>query len=149
MTAIEANHPYIINVSEPVSEFTVDEVDIEPVEKPMVNYGTKSKPKSIVGTYVAQTEVPELGLFLSENNFWYSTGATKMKAFRAYFKFIDVLTEVDSADSNVKMSIGGEETRIDGLLPETSNDAIYDLTGRKVEKAEKGIYIVNGKKVLK
>ena len=26
---------------------------------------------------------------------------------------------------------------------------IYDLTGRRVEKMEKGIYIVNGKKVVK
>ena len=26
---------------------------------------------------------------------------------------------------------------------------IYDLSGRRVEKMEKGIYIVNGKKVIK
>ncbi|MBR6047503.1 MAG: hypothetical protein IKP44_05385 [Bacteroidaceae bacterium] len=147
-TAIEANHPYIINVSEPVSQFIVEGVDIAPNDKPMVNYGTKRLPKSIEGTYVAETVVPEFCLFLNDNKFWYSTSQTKMKAFRAYFNFIDVLTEVDDADLNVKMSIGGEETRIDGLMPETSNDAIYDLTGRKVEKAEKGIYIVNGKKVL-
>ncbi len=29
-----------------------------------------------------------------------------------------------------------------------ANDAIYDLSGRKVSKAVKGVYIVNGKKVL-
>lgn len=32
---------------------------------------------------------------------------------------------------------------------ETGKAAIYDLTGRRVEKAVKGIYIINGKKVLK
>ena len=35
---------------------------------------------------------------------------------------------------------------------ESSNNApqaIYDLTGRRVSKAEKGIYIINGKKVIK
>ena len=29
------------------------------------------------------------------------------------------------------------------------SDVIYDLSGRRVEKMVKGIYIVNGKKVLK
>jgi hypothetical protein len=28
-------------------------------------------------------------------------------------------------------------------------DAIYDLLGRKVEKPKKGLYIVNGRKVVK
>ena len=26
--------------------------------------------------------------------------------------------------------------------------AIYDLSGRRIEKAKKGLYIINGKKVL-
>ena len=30
----------------------------------------------------------------------------------------------------------------------TGNVVIYDLAGRRVEKMEKGIYIVNGKKVV-
>ena len=32
---------------------------------------------------------------------------------------------------------------------ETGNAAIYDLSGRRVQKAQKGLYIVNGKKVIK
>ena len=153
--AIEANHPYIIKVSQPITEFTVDGVDIVADEdKAYIEFDNgKTGRQRVVfsgfyGTYHAQTTLEEFSLFLNDNKFWYSTGNTKMKAFRAYFYFLDILAEVENADSNVKMSIGGEETRIDGLLPETSNDAIYDLTGRKVEKAEKGIYIVNGKKVL-
>lgn len=153
--AIEANHPYIIKVSQPITEFTVDGVDIVADEdKAYIEFDNgKTGRQRVVfsgfyGTYHAQTTLEEFSLFLNDNKFWYSTGNTKMKAFRAYFYFLDILAEVENADSNVKMAIGGEETRIDGLLLETSNDAIYDLTGRKVEKAEKGIYIVNGKKVL-
>ena len=46
-------------------------------------------------------------------------------------------------------NIGGGTTAIDEIVAnkETSN-LTYDLTGRRVEKAEKGIYIVNGKKIL-
>ena len=34
------------------------------------------------------------------------------------------------------------------LTTDNAELVIYDLTGRRVEKMEKGIYIVNGKKVL-
>ena len=40
-------------------------------------------------------------------------------------------------------------TAIEGVLPEaTGNAAIYDLSGRRVEKPVRGIFIQNGKKVL-
>ena len=151
VTAIEANHPYIIKVSSAISEFTADGVDIDPEDEPMVNYGTSRKPKSIVGTYVAETDVPELCLFLSGNKFWYSIGATKMKAFRAYFDFVDVLTDVEDT-YGVKMFIhhADDETGIEEIQMSngSNNGEIYDLAGRRVEKANKGIYIINNKKVL-
>ena len=40
-------------------------------------------------------------------------------------------------------------TAIEGITADNrENTAIYDLTGRRVEKARKGLYIINGKKVL-
>ena len=43
------------------------------------------------------------------------------------------------------------ETGIESLTPALSEgeESIYDLSGRRVEKATKGIYIVNGKKIVK
>ena len=45
----------------------------------------------------------------------------------------------------------GTETAIDELKGENGNvkTAIYDLSGRRVQKAQKGLYIVNGVKVIK
>ncbi len=44
---------------------------------------------------------------------------------------------------------GGEETGIMAVEgTEVASDAIYDLVGRRVAKAVKGVYIMNGKKVL-
>ena len=41
---------------------------------------------------------------------------------------------------------------VDGIkaveTTETENNAIYNLAGQRVSKMQKGIYIVNGKKVL-
>ncbi len=44
------------------------------------------------------------------------------------------------------LSINGE-TLVKGIAAEQESQAVFDLSGRRVEKAQKGIYIVNGKKV--
>ena len=68
VTAIEANHPYIIKVSEPVTEFFADGVDITPEEEPYIDRdeettgsgrNKKTTYNSFIGTYVAETVVPD------------------------------------------------------------------------------------------
>ena len=164
---IEANHPYIIKVSQAMTEFIVDGVDIEVEEEPSVDCdewrtgsGTKKDPyvyhyNSFVGTYVAMTEVPALTLFLSGNQFWYSTGLTKMKAFRGYFDFYDVLTSVEEGDysSRITMNFGdGETTTVQPVAAEQQlrGQAVYDLQGRSLTNGmlKKGLYIDNGKKKI-
>ena len=53
--------------------------------------------------------------------------------------------------NGVKGYVFDAETGIESLTPALSEGegAIYDLSGRRVEKAIKGIYIVNGKKIVK
>ncbi len=44
----------------------------------------------------------------------------------------------------------GEATAIEGVEANTNdNGTIYDLSGRRVQKATKGLYIINGKKVIR
>ncbi len=151
---MEANHPYVVKVSSPVTEWTLDGVDITVEDEPTVAAikRTKKQWSELVGTYVAQTQVPSTCLFLNNNLFWYSTGATKMKGYRAYFDFYDVLTDIEDAYAiNIRFNIDGETTEIDNVLElKDITDAIYDLSGRRVNRqyARKGVYIVNGKKVL-
>ena len=157
-TAIEANHPYVIKVAQPVSEFTLDGVDIvADEEEAYIEFDNgKSGSRRVVysgfyGTYHAQTVLEKFTLFLSENKFWYSMGLTKMKAFRAYFGILDILTEVEEAGVRVLVNFDGEqETRIDGVTTETYDGPVYDLSGRKVtDPQQHGVYIINGRKVLK
>ena len=153
VTAIEANHPYVIKVSSAVTEFTVDGVDIAPEDDPAVSVGKKSKGTlgSFTGSYVP-TLIDEDCLFLNSNKFWYSTGKTNMKGYRGYFYFQDVLAAyAASAPVKMKFTLDGT-TGIEDV--QSFNDSniqdgeIYDLAGRRVEKAGKGIYIINNKKVL-
>jgi len=153
-TAIEANHPYIIKVSSPVTEFTVDGVDVDPVEKPTVAAvkRTKKQWSEMIGTYVANTVLgdPEAPvLFLSGNKFFYSVGKTKMKAYRAYFDFYDALTEVEGAGAHINMLFDGETTGVD-IVRNTAgeDDACYNLAGQRVAEPGKGLYIKGNKKVI-
>ena len=159
VTEIEANHPYIIKVSTAMTSFTTENVNIEVEDEPSVDKDEQHIKignkwyyfyNSFFGTYAAQTEVPEDCLFLSENKFWYSTGSTKMKAYRAYFSFMDVLSEVENASSRVVMKWNDEQpTGISEIKHETQkNSQYYDLSGRRVVRPNKGVYIVDGKKTV-
>ena len=158
VTAIDANHPYIIKVSAPVSEFTLDGVDIVAEEDDAYIEFDNGKTGSrrvvfsgFYGTYHAGTKLDKFTLFLNDNKFWYSTGSTQMKAFRAYFDFLDKLTEVEDAySSRIVFSFNNESSGISVIANSKSvNSKYYDLQGRSVAKPGKGLYIKNGKKVIK
>ena len=157
VNAIEANHPYIIKVSQPISEFTLDDVDIVADEdEAYIEFDNgKTGSRRVVysgfyGTYHAGTALDEFTLFLSDNKFWYSKGQTKMKAFRAYFEFLDVLTDVKNS-SNVKLWVRPDVE--DGLpnlrVEEDLSSPAYNLAGQRVGKGYKGVVIENGRKIVK
>lgn len=156
VTEIEANHPYIIKVSGAISEFTVDDVDIEVEDEPTVQVGKKKSERGyFIGTYVAQTTVPEDNLFLNSNMFWYSAGLTKMKAFRGYFELADVLAEAEASSAKVLMHVGDIATVIDGTEMNIQGkvQGVYSIQGTflgkevDVNQLPDGLYIIDGKKV--
>lgn len=172
VSAIEANHPYIIKVTNPVKSFTVDGVTIDPEDTPQVSRGYttgtgKNKvyhPKDFIGTYVADFDFYNAAnsypLFLSDNKFYYATenNTKPMKAFRAYFDFDDYLPEAEESSYGARIMISFDEgsTKIDARTMETiETGKVYNMSGQYVGEAEnsdrlpKGIYIVNGKKVIK
>lgn len=74
--------------------------------------------------------------------------ASYIKGFRAYFQ----LTNGAAAARSFALNLGDESTGISLILDPSSEGegSVYSLDGRKVENAtQKGVYIVNGKKVIK
>ncbi len=73
-------------------------------------------------------------------------GGNRIAAYRAYLKKVGT-----SNVANVKFNFGGDV--VDGiealeLLNKFSADGIFNLQGQKVNNAQKGVYIVNGKKIV-
>lgn len=150
------NYPYIIKCSKDITEFTFDDVVIAPDEVSSSYTKTISKKKytyGFYGTYEAETVLAENTLFLANNLFYYSAGLTKMKAFRCYFNFADVLKDKGNS-AKISLAVDGDATSIDGINVQYDVDGVYDLSGRKIQlengdlnKLQKGVYIIDGKKV--
>lgn len=142
---IEANTPYVIKPSKAndITEFEMTAT----IDPDAVKEGS-SRNGFFIGTYKANTVVPENSLFLSGNKFYYSAGKTKMKAFRAYFTFKDVLADMGNASARITMSFDDETNGISEATRLSDNGAYYNLDGRKLDKrpVRKGVYIRNGKK---
>ncbi len=157
---IEPNHPYLIKVDKKVESFEVDGVTLTPSDELSIDLdeikwrqGGKwyYDYNSFIGTYEAQTEVPENCLFLNGNKFWYSTGATKMKAFRGYFYSYNVLGDAykNGANSNVSLTFNDADGILSVKVGDLPTEGTYDLQGRKVVGSlKRGIYIVDGKKMV-
>ena len=87
----------------------------------------------VAGSYVFSIVGDELG--------FYSFGGDELKGFKAYYVSA-------SPVQGFKLDFGSA-TAIKQAETEKAGQAIYDLSGRRVEKAVKGVYIVGGKKVIK
>ncbi|MCR5818729.1 MAG: hypothetical protein K6F89_06500, partial [Prevotella sp.] len=104
---------------------------------------------SFIGVY-KETEVGRgegVKNFVLKDNTIYRVGdnAATINPYRAYFQ-VDQPGEA----ARLKFFINGQQTTdIEGVKAEKShNGVIYNLNGQRVEKANKGLYISNGKKVV-
>lgn len=74
---------------------------------------------------------------------FYKFSGTVMPGFKAY------LTSANAASVKAfAFSFEDVEDAIRAIESENSGLEIYDIAGRRVQKAQKGLYIVNGKKVM-
>ena len=164
VTTMEANHPYLICVGNDMTEFSMENVDIVVEEElsidcDRIGSGTKRDPyryNSLVGTYIAETQVPEEAMYMNAGKYIYSNGTAKLLGYCGYFDFYDVLDDMTTAGNTVLLYVDNMPTAIghittDGFLP---TGKVYTIDGRYVGKdvptnrLTKGIYLLNGKKIV-
>ena len=172
-TEMAANHPYLIKTANTITYadgFNVNGVNFEGFDEAAARLDLdetvviiKGKKyyyyNSFIGQYTATTTLGEESdngsgvLFIANNMFYRATGSSTMKAFRGYFDLQDLYTYLESNSSaNISLFIDGEATDINEISSATQIvEGVYDLQGRKMNgdlnTLQKGIYIVNGKKV--
>ena len=156
-----AGSPYLIKTS---SDIDLSKSTFENVTLAYSNSSSKSFnyydeendeevqcPGSFVSTYV-KTTVPKNCLFIRNNEFYYSSGETVIKGFRGYFN-LGLKLDRDSQNVKCSMSVDGEETAIDNIHFVDTKGAVYTVDGKYIgrnvdlKKLQKGIYVVDGKKI--
>ena len=136
---ITANTPVLVKATVASTSQTFEGVQ---VVAPTEDVKVEGANFDFVGTYAPIT-VDEGDYFISGGKLYKSEGKTNLKAFRAYIQAPDPEAKVNLFIDGVSTSI----SEINGAVKD-ENAVIYNIAGQRVNKAQKGVYIVNGKKVL-
>ncbi|MBO6191183.1 MAG: hypothetical protein J6N98_02125 [Prevotella sp.] len=145
VTVMNANEPYMIKVtgSEYTSPVAINGVTIVTGDK-FVRHDNFT----FQGVYASGT-IPNGAYFVKNNQLYVSNGSSTIKPFRAYFT-----SDAGYAhDLTLVFDDNGDVTSIctlkaDGTIETIAEGKVYDLQGRHIAQPTKGLYIVNGKKVV-
>ena len=143
-TTLEASKPYVLYVETPAEangNYSFEAADITATEPATVGFNDAK----FVATYApmaAGTMTGKYGVVPSTGKIQKGGANATMKGFRAYFEL--------PAGANARMIIDGEDvTAISSIITDAENgNAIYNLKGQRVKAATKGVYIINGKKMI-
>lgn len=144
--SIEAGKPYLVKVGTAanLSASALAGVIVSKTKVPFTSTNVDFVP-TLGATTIPAGDTKEV-LFLTSGNQLKNPSSlpTNMKGFRAYFKLRGEAIEARSFN----MNIDDETTGIATTDYTDKTDAMFDLQGRKVTTPTKGVYIVNGKKVV-
>ncbi|MBQ6208717.1 MAG: hypothetical protein IJK42_02945 [Prevotella sp.] len=144
--SLSANVPYAVMMAADAAEPLAFEMkEVTPAEDLTVaddNF-------TFVGTYtdIAKgNDVVKSGDYVAgATAFKKAKGGNRLAAYRAYMK-------KEAAAEGAKIAFNFDGNIVDGIaaveLMNNINEGIYNLNGQRIEKAQKGVNIVNGKKVL-
>ena len=148
---LTASYPYIIYVPTAITEdieltdITIKSVDEEPFLYSKNGVYLRGTYAPIAAGQWTKSNTDDIIYGVTTDGHIMKAGAAaSIKGFRAYF-------DVPTASEVKALSFDGEDATaiqaIDGQ--HASDDAIYNIAGQRIQKMQKGINIINGKKVLK
>lgn len=136
---ISAGVPFLIHLDAPVSNLVFTKnvsATIHPVAGTSFDF---------TGVYT-MTDVNAGDYFIKDGEFKKATTNNKVRPFRAYLK-----AKVSGVrDINFEIVDGDEVTRIEdvNVVRDFFGEDVYNMNGQKVDNLRKGLYIINGKKVV-
>ena len=142
--SIPANTGVILEATAKTYYFTVTDDDVVPAlgtTNKLVGAYPKSVKKQDRKVYTLQNGAYGVGFYLFKGQDA-NKNTTYINGFRSWLELPN-----DSQAQSFRFKFG-ETTDIESLVTLQNAKAIYDLSGRRVENMDKGIYIVNGKKIV-
>lgn len=151
---LEANYPYLIRAKETGEKtITVTDAILYATQENSIDCSSVYDKYTFTGTYSRMSSTELTGCYALSGGVWQpiAEGAT-LGAFRFYLQ-VESRSGSAQAAQSIKMRVIGEETddeatSIDEVESADNEQIVYDLAGRRVANPTKGVYIVNGKKML-
>jgi len=141
--ASTANVPFLMRSTAGTSEISLNDVAVAATSAT----DATANEASLKGVYASTDISNDAKNYVLSNNTIYPVGAAgaTINPYRAYIQIAQ-----DAPTRNLTFFVDGEEaTAIENVSDEPSTaNPYYDLSGRRVVKPTKGLYIVNGKKVM-
>ena len=139
--SIVAGKPYLVKPTSAIESFSATGVTLKKDLNP-----TTVGDLTMTGTYSFINAVPEGSYVLGTDNKLYKVNSTVgLKPFRAYF----TVTSSNPAKERISLTFNDDATAIHTIEAATAIKGVYyNLAGQRITAPTKGLYIVNGKKVL-
>lgn len=157
---LEANYPYLIRAKETGEKtITVTDAILYAAEENSIDCSSIREKFTFTGTYskLSSEVLPQGdGYYALSGGVWQPVAeGASLGAFRFYLK-VDSRNSLNASLSNaIRMRVIDENGNEDGTtgienseFKIQNSEIIYDLQGRRVENPTKGVYIVNGKKMI-
>lgn len=149
VNAIEAGKPYLVKLPDQAAAIenpSFTGVTIEATEGETAGY--EGNVQFVGQTYNKSLAGVDDVCYLSTNGKVKQLAANgAIKGLRAYFIVPDAQQQAPGVKLFFNLIEDGIQTIANGQLS-TANSPLYNLSGQRVNNAQKGIYIVNGKKIL-
>ena len=156
-TTLASNYPYLIRAKE-AGEKTITVIDatLYAAEEVSIDCSSIREKFTFTGTYSRMESNVLIGCYALSKGEWQPLAAdATLGAFRVYLKIESRNSNTVSARA-IRIHVVGEDDTTDINELESSADdqqptVVYDLQGRRIMNADnlKGVYIINGKKVVK
>lgn len=148
-TEMKAGVPYLIKPTEDATVLNFKDVTINNVDELSRINGNDYCICGVFGKYTMKTNGTELFLNAAGKFVAPAAATNTMKGFRAYF-----MVPSGASAAAININIDGETTGINNIETNAAvNGKVYNLNGQYVGNSlnglKKGIYVVNGKKVIK
>lgn len=150
---LEAGKPYFYKASDSVgkdNEGTICNVNFFRADFDKYDASIPITSNGLIGTFTAIEAVPQGDdiFVLSSNKLYQVNSAVSLAANRAYVDKSQI-TNTQATSRTISLAFD-DATAIDNMqvVNEIANQAIYNLSGQRVAQPTKGLYIVNGKKVI-
>ena len=156
---LAANYPYLIRAKEAGEKtITVTDATLYAAEENSIDCSSVREKFTFTGTYnrLSSDELPQgQGYYALSGGVWQPVAANaSLGAFRFYLK-VESRDGLNSNNKAIRMRIIGEDGTSEISELELSGNSqqstvMYDLQGRRINDTSnlKGLYIVNGKKVM-